>query len=127
VRKARWGLAPLHPIIGKVEIEHAMVDTIPLSQDVNGVFRVGGTRVTLALIVRAFERGATAEEIAQDFPSLQLSDVYQVIGYWLKHGAELRPHLEDQAAKEQALLSENVSKWSPPGLRERLLSRRNPQ
>ncbi len=101
-----------------------MVDTIPLSQDVNGVYRVAGTRVTLALVVRAFERGASAEEIVQDFPSLRLCDVYQVIGYWLKHGAELRPHLEHQSAKEQALVTDNALEWSPPGLRDRLIARR---
>ncbi len=54
-----------------------VVDAIPLSTDTNGVYRIGGGRVTLDLVVRAFNRGATAEEIAQDFPSLQLSDIYQ--------------------------------------------------
>jgi uncharacterized protein (DUF433 family) len=44
------------------------------------MYRVGGRWVTLDLVVRAFKRGATAEEIAQDFPSLQLSNIYQVIG-----------------------------------------------
>jgi len=66
-----------------------VVDAIPLSKDANGVYRIGGTRVTLDLVVRAFNRGATPEEIAQDFPSLRLPDIYQVIGYYLKHGSEL--------------------------------------
>ncbi|HTT63751.1 MAG TPA: DUF433 domain-containing protein, partial [Bryobacteraceae bacterium] len=48
------------------------------------------SRVTLDLVVRAFNRGATPEEIAQDFPSLQLPDIYQVIGYYLKHGSDGR-------------------------------------
>jgi uncharacterized protein (DUF433 family) len=67
----------------------AVIETIPLVKDSHGVFRIGGTRVTLDLVVRAFNRGATAEEILQKFPSLELSDVYQVIGYYLKHQAEL--------------------------------------
>ena len=45
------------------------------------MYRLADTRVTLDLVVRAFNRGATAEEIVQDWPSLQLPDVYQVIGY----------------------------------------------
>ena len=61
-----------------------LVDAIPLAKDAHGVYRVGGTRVTLDIVVRAFNRGATAEEIVQEFPSLQLPDVYQVIGYYLK-------------------------------------------
>jgi hypothetical protein len=58
-----------------------VVDAIPLSKDAHGVYRVGGTRVTLDLVVRSFNRGATPEEIAQAFPSLQLADIYQIIGY----------------------------------------------
>lgn len=44
--------------------EGVTIDTIPLAEDAHGVFRVGGTRVTLDAVIRAFERGATAEEIA---------------------------------------------------------------
>jgi uncharacterized protein (DUF433 family) len=36
-------------------------------------------------VVRAFNRGATAEQIVQKYDTLQLPDVYQVIGYYLKH------------------------------------------
>ena len=51
-----------------------------IGRDSRGVYRVGGTRVTLDLVVRAFNRGATAEDIVQRFPSLELSDVYLVLG-----------------------------------------------
>jgi hypothetical protein len=44
-----------------------VVDAIPLSKDPHGVYRIGGSRVTLDLVVRAFNRGATPKEIAQDF------------------------------------------------------------
>jgi uncharacterized protein (DUF433 family) len=100
-----------------------MVDAIPLSKDASGVFRVAGGRVTLDLIVRAFDRGATAEEIVQDFPSLQLSEVYQVIGYYLKHGSELQQYFEEREAEQRKLLATHGAQWSPPGLRERLLAR----
>ncbi len=101
-----------------------LVDAIPLAQDSQGVFRVAGTRVTLDLIVSAFNRGATAEEIIQDFPSLRLPDVYQVIGYYLKHSDELAPYFERRRREEQELLATH-EEWSPLGLRERLLARRN--
>ena len=105
-------------------VRSIMVDSIPLSRDASGVFRVAGSRVTLDLIVRAFHRGATAEEIVLDFPSLGLSDVYQVIGYYLKHGSELQQYFEERDAEERELLSTQGVQWSPPGLRERLLARR---
>ena len=72
----------------------AVVEEIPLAKDSHGVYRVGGTRVTLDLVARAFNRGATAEEIVQKFPSLELSDVYQVIGYYLKYRTEFGEYLK---------------------------------
>jgi uncharacterized protein (DUF433 family) len=101
-----------------------VLDAIPLAEDGNGVYRVGGTRVTLDLVVRAFNRGATAEEIVQDFPTLRLPDVYQVIGYYLKHSAELTPYFERREREEAELLGSHKDEWNPQGLRERLLARR---
>lgn len=46
------------------------VGSIPQSLDGHGVYRVGAGRLTLDLIVNVFHRGATPEEIAQEFPSL---------------------------------------------------------
>jgi len=100
----------------------AVLDEIPLARDVHGVYRVGGTRVTLDLVVRAFNRGATAEEIVQMYGSLRLPDVYQVIGYYLKHAEELAEYLETRAREEERLLTSHPE-WSPKGLRERLLGR----
>jgi uncharacterized protein (DUF433 family) len=101
-----------------------VVDAIPLSKDAHGVYRVGGSRVTLDLVVRAFNRGATPEEIAQDFPSLQLPDIYQVIGYYLRHGPELAEYFDRRNREEQEMLEAHQDEWSPRGLRERLLARR---
>ena len=101
-----------------------VVDAIPLAKDVHGVYRVGGTRVTLDVVVRTFNRGATAEEIVQEFPSLELSDVYQVIGYYLKHSAGLAEYFEKRERADTDLLAAHRDEWSPRGLRERLLARR---
>ena len=64
-----------------------MVDSVPLAMGADGVIRVSGTRVTLDTVLAAFREGATAEEIVQQYPSLALADVYQVIGYALRHVA----------------------------------------
>jgi len=95
------------------------MEAIPLSKDAHGVYRIGGTRVTLDLVVRAFNRGATAEEIVQKFPSLELSDVYQVIGYYLKYSRELAEYFKTRERDEKALLTDHPE-WSPVGLRQRL-------
>jgi uncharacterized protein (DUF433 family) len=101
-----------------------VVYAIPLSKDAHGVYRVGGSRVTLDLVVRAFNRGATPDEIAQDFPSLKLPDIYQVIGYYLKHGSELAEYFDRRDREEHGILAAHREEWSPRGLRERLLARR---
>ena len=101
-----------------------VVDLIPLAKDTDGVYRIGGTRVTLDSVVLAFFRGATAEEISQKFPVLDLADVYQVIGYYLKHTAELTEYLKQRYDEQQELLATHKDEWSPQGLRERLLARR---
>src|SRR5208283_5984419 len=93
-----------------------LVEAVPLAKDAHGVYRVGGTRVTLDLVVRAFNRGATAEEIVQKYNVLQLSDVYQVIGYYLKHADELAEYFENRVREEEGLLSSHPE-WAPVGLR----------
>jgi uncharacterized protein (DUF433 family) len=99
-----------------------VADSIPMAIDSGGVYRIGGTRVTLDLVVRAFDRGATPEEIAQKFTSLKLADIYQVIGYYLKHGKELGEYLKRRSDEENALV-EAHPEWQPKGLRERLIAR----
>ena len=101
----------------------AVLEEIPLAKNSHDVYRIGGTRVTLDLVVRAFNRGATAEEIVQKFPSLDLSDVYQVIGYYLKYRTELCEYLKRREVQEDHLLTGHPE-WSPVGLRERLMARR---
>ena len=103
------------------------IETIPLTKDEHGVFRVGRARVTLDLVIRAFRRGATPEEIAESYTSLQLADIYQVMGYYLKHHGELDEYLERHAREERESFEAHKDEWSPVGLRDRLLARRKNQ
>jgi uncharacterized protein (DUF433 family) len=61
---------------------------VPLSQDASGVVRVGGTRVTLATVIYAWQQGHSAEEILEQFPSLQLSDIHAVLVWVLRHSQQ---------------------------------------
>ncbi|MGH7959459.1 MAG: DUF433 domain-containing protein [Opitutaceae bacterium] len=98
---------------------------IPLATDGHGVVRVGGTRVTLESVVGAFRAGATAEEIAQQFPTLALADVYQVIAYFLNHAAEVESYLAARQKEAGTLRGEIESHFDPRGMRARLLARRS--
>ena len=80
---------------------------MPLAIDKNGVVKVGGTRVTLDTVVKAFIRGATAEEIAQQYPSVSLSDIYSTISYYLQNRKEVDKYLDKRKKQAQAVKREN--------------------
>src|SRR5437879_1098817 len=104
--------------------EALTTEPIPLVGGSDGVIRILGTRVTLETVLGAFSEGATAEEIAQQYPSVSLADVYQVIGYYLRHSSELEPYLARRRLNTGDTRASNESKWPPEGIRERLLARR---
>ena len=83
--------------MGRLAVNNAglviAAEPIPLEADVDGVVRVGGTRVTLDTVVIAFMEGATAEEILYQYPSLNLADVYAVIAYYLQRRSEVEAYL----------------------------------
>ena len=100
------------------------VDTIPLHTDSDGVVRIGKTRVTLDTIVAAFLDGATPEEMARQYPTLDLADIYQVLGYYLHHQQAVMDYLAHRQAEIDRVRWETESRWDPVGVRERLLARR---
>jgi uncharacterized protein (DUF433 family) len=99
------------------------ITTVPLSTDHDGVMRVGNTRVSLDSVIFAFNDGATPEEIVQQYPTLNLTDVYAVISYYLQHSVEVEDYLEQRRAQRLELRKEIEARFDPRGLRERLLAR----
>ena len=99
-------------------------EPVPLEMDTDGVIRVGGTRVTLDTVVAAFNEGATAEEIVQQYPSLHLADVYSVISYYLRHSSEVEAYLRQRQQQRETVRKQNEARFDSSGIRERLISRR---
>ena len=99
------------------------IETIPLEVDPNGVIRVSKTRVTLDTIVQAFNDGATAEEIAQPYPSVPLADIYSIIGYYLRNKDEVGVYLHQRREEAEQVRRLNETRFDPAGVRERLLAR----
>ena len=82
-------------------------EPIPLLLDANGVARVGGTRVTLDTVIRAFKRGRTPDEIVSSYDTLSPADVYAVIAYYLRHHGAVEAYLgerEERAAVVRATI-----------------------
>jgi uncharacterized protein (DUF433 family) len=102
-------------------------EPIPLEADADGVVRVGGTRVTLDTVVAAFKDGATAEEIVYQYPSLNLADVYSVVGYYLQRRSDVEAYLRQRQQEMGKVREQNEARFDPCGIRDRLLARRAEQ
>jgi uncharacterized protein (DUF433 family) len=100
-------------------------EPLPLAGGQDGGWRVGGTRVTLDTVIAAFNQGATAEEIVQQYPALALADVYAVIGYYLRHKPEVDAYLANREADAAAVREKVERELDVHNLRERLLARRS--
>ncbi len=86
--------------------------------------RIAGTRVSLESVATAFDAGATAEEIVQQYPSLDLASVYAVIAYVLDHRRDVDQYMARRLGEAEALRVQIEGQAPLGGLRERLLARR---
>jgi len=100
------------------------VEPIPLTLGPDGVIRVGHTRVTLDTVVFSFLEGSTPEEIAQQYPSLDLADLYAVITYYLRHRSTVELYLRKRRNQAVSIRRENEERFDPQGIRDRLTARR---
>jgi uncharacterized protein (DUF433 family) len=96
----------------------------PLAADATGVFRVGNSRVTLDTVIGAFRDGATAEEIAEQYPSISLGQVYAVIAYYLAHADEVDDYLRAREQRAAEVRQANERLFDPIGIRARLMTRK---
>lgn len=101
------------------------LEPLPIEVDAYGVVRVAKTRVTLDTVVSAFLEGCTPEEIGEQYPSLQLQDIYLVIGYYLRHRDEVHTYLTERQRQADEIQQESERRFKPIGIRDRLLARQN--
>ena len=100
-------------------------DIPPIRTDADGVCRVGGTRVSLEVILASYYEGATPEEIADRYPTISVADIYATIAYYLKHREDVDSYLRVVEAAETSVIRE-IRARRPTPLSERLASRRGP-
>ena len=82
----------------------------PLTVLPDGSIRVTGTRVLLELVVAAYNDGMSAEEIAAEYTTLNVAEVYGVVGYYLHHREELAAYCEEvrnESEEIQAMIETN--------------------
>jgi uncharacterized protein (DUF433 family) len=116
-------------IINKREEVNAMTllieaNPVPLQADPDGTIRVAGTRLTLDTVLRAYQGGATPEQIVERFSGLSLPDAYAVIGYYLRYRQEVDVYLRSREQAAAALRQEIEAGNAPGPSRDELLARR---
>lgn len=68
------------------------------------VIRIEGTRVPIDCVVYLLaEEKQTAEQIAEEYPSVGLEKVYAVIAYYLRHKDEVDAYIETRERRGQEL------------------------
>jgi uncharacterized protein (DUF433 family) len=92
---------------------------------VDGAYRITGTRISLDSVVYAFLNGQTPESIVESFPLLTLEQVYGAIAYYLAHQSEIDQYLGQEEA-EFEVLRQRLREQNLP-LHQKLLAIRRQQ
>src|SRR5438093_1212075 len=96
---------------------------VPLGEDPPGVFRVGQSRVLLELVLRAFRRGDSPEGIVRSYRTLQLAEVYAVIGRYLSNPAPFDDYLRLCDEQAEAVRRKIETAQGPGVTKEELMGR----
>jgi uncharacterized protein (DUF433 family) len=95
----------------------------PPIRDTDGVLRVGQTSVTLETVLWSFQQGSTPEDIVDQFPTLTLANVYDVIAYYLRHRDEIDRYLVTQEQHYQEATGKLLREIPETRLQARLRTR----
>ncbi len=91
--------------------------------DEHGVPRIVGTRVHLHYVLWRYTIGETPEEIVDQYPTLELADVYAVIAYYLRNKEEMDEFLREAEEAEARAYAEMEANNPDPGFWDRLRAR----
>jgi uncharacterized protein (DUF433 family) len=69
---------------------------LPLWEDEQGAIRIAKTRVTLDVIIAAYQHGDTPNEINKGYPTLTLAEIYAVLAYYLRNRERVHVYLRER-------------------------------
>ena len=93
---------------------------------IDGAYRITGTRISLDSVVYAFLNGQTPESIVDSFPLLTLEQVYEAIAFYLAHRTEIDEYLR-QGEAEFEILRQQLRDQNLPLHRKLMAFRRKQQ
>ena len=73
------------------------------------VIRIKGHRIGIEHVVELYQEGYSAEQIALEFPTLSLEEVYATLTYYLHNQAEVDAYL----ARQTALVEQELRDYDP--------------
>ena len=78
---------------------------------IEGVYRVGDTRVSLDSLVYLFREGMSVESMVESYPSLTLEEVHGALAYYLANQDEIDAYLAEgeRMAETQHAQSRDVN------------------
>ena len=80
----------------------------------NGGLYIAGARISLDSVVISFQEGASPEEIAKSFSTLELWQVYGAIAYYLQNEDVIKEYIaEGRREFERRRVESHPSKWNP--------------
>lgn len=91
----KWSI--MNILLGPIEV--------PLFLDNFGSLRITGTRVQLERIINAWNNGATPEGIVQSYDTLNLQQVYVILGWYLLYRKEVDAYLLQSEKDAEAFLA----------------------
>ena len=98
-------------------------EDVPLYRDERGTIRVCDSRVLLDIVVGEFVLGSDAEEISSQYTTVSTVTVEKVLAYYKDHKNEVDEYLRIRRERGDKLRADMESRFSPVGIRERLLAR----
>ena len=99
-------------------------ETPPLKQHADGSIRVGNSRITMETLLAFYKQGETAEELARDFDTVSLAEIYSVIAYYLRHKDEVEAYLHEREVLAKRIRAEIEDRQPRQPTREELQARR---
>src|SRR5438477_8449531 len=92
-------------------LNHENCNRYSLSRTTNicgGRIRIDGSRVTVHQIVTCYQQGLTPEEIADQYPHINLAQIYAALTYYHANRDEIDRELEAETADFLRLANESL-------------------
>ena len=99
-------------------------DGVPLYVDASNDVRITGSRVLYDLVVHCYNRGDSAETIAENFPTASLANVYGALSYYHNHRGQVDAYVAWRDAEGERGRQEMEKIFPQEGLMARLRERK---